>query len=141
MAVCSLASGELCRAFHLEMTMPDAVDPWRPRITRVMSHGPVRSALSSLNLEVTRRRVPDGLLGVGAAPENETVPPGGKASGQNALPVDLLIVVKHMDLCLEFRGQLHELARRPEVQAVAVGELHLSTGDGRILTHRRLSRP
>ena len=83
-------------------------------------------------------------VGVGAV--RLQVEPGAALGGQqrqveDALAVDLFAIMVDPDLGLELAGQLHELRGRAQVQAVLVGDLDLSAGDGRVVAHRRLGRP
>jgi len=60
---------------------------------------------------------------------------------ENAFSIEFIAIVSDSNLGLELQRQLHELVRRPHVQAQAVENLDLSADDGRVVAHRQLGRP
>ena len=87
----------------------------------------------------------DGRDGVG--PARLQIEKGAALGGQGSsdssmtLAVEFIAVVMHPDLGLELQRQLDELLGGPHVQAEAVRDLDLATGDRRFVAHRRLDRP
>ena len=66
---------------------------------------------------------------------------GQRRQIENTLAVEFIAVVVDPDLGLELQRQLDELVGGPHVQAEAVRDLDLATGDCRFVAHRRLDRP